>query len=83
VNRAVVFRETALRNLARIRTEDKDLFARARRAIASLADQPYPNGAVAWGGTGVYRLHAGEIRVLYEVDDRATTVYVINVAVIS
>jgi len=27
----VVVRETALRNLARIRGEDKDLFARARR----------------------------------------------------
>ena len=36
----VVFRETALRNLARIRGEDKDLFARTRRVIALLADQP-------------------------------------------
>ena len=45
----VVFRETALRTLARIRTEDKDLFVRTRRAITLLADQPYPEGAVAWG----------------------------------
>ncbi|MGO9195480.1 MAG: hypothetical protein ACLP8X_44505 [Streptosporangiaceae bacterium] len=45
----VVFRETALRTLAHIRSEDKDVFARTRRAIASLADQPYPDGAVAWG----------------------------------
>jgi len=37
----VVFRETALRNLARIRGEDKDLFTRTRRAISTLADQPY------------------------------------------
>ena len=36
------FRETALRNLARIRGEDKDLFTRTRRAISALADQPYP-----------------------------------------
>ena len=35
----VVFRETALRNLARIRSEDQDLFGRTRRAIA-LADDP-------------------------------------------
>lgn len=47
----VVFRETALRNLARIRSEDKDLFLRTRRAIASLADQPYPEGALAWSST--------------------------------
>ena len=37
----VVFRETALRNLARIRGEDKDLFVRAarrsgRRFVASM-----------------------------------------------
>ena len=78
----VVLRETALRNLARIRREDKELFVRTRRAVALLADQPYPEGAVAWGGTGVYRLHEGNIRVLYEVDDAAATVYIINIGVI-
>ncbi len=79
----VVFRETALRTLARIRSEDKDLFARARHAIALLADQPYPQSAVAWGATGVYRLRSSDIRVLYEVDDQAATVYIINIGVIS
>ncbi|MGH3303212.1 MAG: type II toxin-antitoxin system RelE family toxin [Streptosporangiaceae bacterium] len=67
----VVFRETALRSLARIRSEDKDLFVRTRGAVAMLADQPYPEGAVAWGATGIYRLHAGDIRILYEIDDDA------------
>ena len=47
----VVFRETALRNLARIRGEDKDLFTRTRRAISALVDQPYPESAVAWSAT--------------------------------
>jgi mRNA interferase RelE/StbE len=83
VSLTVVFRETALRNLAHIRSEDKELFIRTRRAVASLADQPRPDGAVAWGATGMYRLHAGDIRVLYEVDDAAATVYVINVGIIS
>lgn len=78
-----MFRETALRNLARIRSEDKDLFVRTRRAVALLADQPYPAGAVAWGTTGIYRLHAGGIRVLYEVDDQLATVYIINIGVIA
>jgi mRNA-degrading endonuclease RelE of RelBE toxin-antitoxin system len=79
----VVFRETALRNLARIRGEDKDLFALTHRAVASLADQPYPDGAVPWGATGVYRLHTGTIRILYEVDDEAATVYIMNIGIIS
>jgi mRNA-degrading endonuclease RelE of RelBE toxin-antitoxin system len=78
----VVFRQPALRNLARIRSEDKDLFGRTRHAIALPADQPYPKNAVAWSATGVYRLHSGEIRVLYEVDDEAATVYIINIGVI-
>lgn len=77
----VVFRQTALRSLARIRNEDKDLFAQARQAIVLLADQPYPDSAVAWGATGIYRLHSGGIRVLYEVDDEAETVYIINIGI--
>lgn len=83
MNLTVVFRQTALRNLARMRGEDKDLFARTRRTVALLADEPYPAGAVAWGATGIYRLHAGDIRILYEVDPGAATVYIINIGVIS
>ncbi len=79
----VVFRETALRNLARIRGEDKELFAETRRAISALAGEPYPDSAVAWGATGVYRLHAGDIRILYEVDDQAATVYIVNIGIIT
>jgi hypothetical protein len=51
VSLTVIVRETALRNLARLRGEDKDLFTRTRRAISALADQPYPDSAVAWGAT--------------------------------
>jgi hypothetical protein len=47
VSLIVVFRETTLRNLARIRSEDKDLFVHTRRTVALLADQPYPEDAVA------------------------------------
>ena len=79
----VIVRETALPNLARIRSEDKDLFTRTRRAISALAGQPYREGAVAWGATGVYRLHAGDIRILYEADDQAATVHIINIGIIA
>jgi NAD-dependent dihydropyrimidine dehydrogenase PreA subunit len=44
----VVFRETALRGLARIRSDDKDLFTRTRMLITHLADQSRPENAVAW-----------------------------------
>ena len=79
----VIFRETALRNLARLRGEDKDAFAQVRSAITALAGGPRPGAAVAWGAAGIYRLHAGSARILYEVDDQAAAVYIINIGIIS
>jgi hypothetical protein len=55
--------------------------AAIRRALAALAEQPHPDKAVAWGGSGIYRLRLPGIRILYQVDEDAATVYVINVAV--
>jgi mRNA-degrading endonuclease RelE of RelBE toxin-antitoxin system len=82
VSLTVIFRETALRSMARIRSDDADAFVRARAAIGGLVHEPHPDGAVAWGATGIYRLHAGEIRVLYEVDDEASAIYIINVGLV-
>jgi mRNA-degrading endonuclease RelE of RelBE toxin-antitoxin system len=76
----VVVQDTALRALARIRAEDKDAFASIRQALAALADQPHPDQAVAWGGSGIYRLHLPGIRILYQADEDTATVYVINAA---
>jgi hypothetical protein len=44
----VVVQETALRALARIRSEDKAVFAEIRHALLALADQPRPERSVAW-----------------------------------
>ncbi|HJY71588.1 MAG TPA: hypothetical protein VJ347_07395, partial [Streptosporangiaceae bacterium] len=62
----VVVQETALRALARIRAEDQDALAAIERALAALAGQPHPDQAVAWGGSGIYRLRLPGIRILYE-----------------
>lgn len=77
----VVVQETALRTLARTRTEDKEAFASIRRALAALAEEPHPDQAVAWGGSGIYRLRWPGIRILHEVNEDEATIYVINVAV--
>lgn len=76
----VVIQETALRALARIRSDDAAAFTAIRKALAELADQPRPGQAVAWRGSGSYRLHLPGTRILYEIDDGASTVYVINIA---
>jgi mRNA-degrading endonuclease RelE of RelBE toxin-antitoxin system len=75
----VVVQETALRALARIRAEDPAAFAAIRQALAALAEQPRPDNAVAWGGSGIYRLHQPGARVPYEVDERVSSVYIVNV----
>ena len=79
----VVFGETALRALARVRSEDKEAFTQIRQILAALADEPHPDGAIAWGGASIFRLHAGNARILYEVDDDASAVYIINIGRIS
>jgi mRNA-degrading endonuclease RelE of RelBE toxin-antitoxin system len=78
----VVFRQTALRTLARIRREDREFFARTRRAIASLPGDPRPDDAVPWGTTGIYRLRADKVRILYEVDEDASSIYIINIGLL-
>jgi mRNA-degrading endonuclease RelE of RelBE toxin-antitoxin system len=77
---AVIVRETALRAPARIRAEDKEVFAAIRRAPAALAEPPHPDEAAAWGGSEIYRLHLPGIRIVYEADEDIATVHVINVA---
>lgn len=53
------------------------------KSLAALADEPHPDGVIAWGGTSIFRLHAGNARILYEVDDEASVVYIINIGRIS
>jgi mRNA-degrading endonuclease RelE of RelBE toxin-antitoxin system len=76
----VVVQERAIRALARIRSEDRETFIRIRPALPALADQPRPDEAVPWGTSGIYRWHLGGIRILYEVEDPTSTMYVINVS---
>lgn len=77
----LVIWHTAFRNLSALRARDRELFGRTRRAINALARNPRPPGAVPWGASGFYRLHEDEIRVLYEIDDDAAALYVVNVGI--
>jgi mRNA-degrading endonuclease RelE of RelBE toxin-antitoxin system len=82
VGLTVVYLETAPAGLRRLRRENKAAFAIASSAIAALAADPYPGDAVAWGDSGIRRLHAGNVRILDEVDKDAEAVYIINVGLI-
>ncbi len=55
--------------------------ASIKQALAALAEQPHPDQAVAWGGSGIYRLRLPGIRILYEVNEDVATIYIISVAI--
>jgi mRNA-degrading endonuclease RelE of RelBE toxin-antitoxin system len=83
VGLTVVYKETAAPALRRPRDSDRAAFGRVRGVISALADDPYPDSAVPWGHSGYYRLHAGDLRVLYEVDQKAQAVYILSVGQIT
>jgi mRNA interferase RelE/StbE len=55
-----------------------DTWLRVREALTSLSHTPRPKGCVKLS-TGAWRVRVGEIRVLYDIDDKARTVEVLRV----
>ena len=51
---------------------------RVREALTSLSHTPRPKGYVKLS-TGAWRVRVGEIRVLYDIDDKARTVEILRV----
>jgi mRNA interferase RelE/StbE len=62
----------AFRELAAI---DRTTARRVMVAVNALARDPEPPGSVHWGDSSFYRLHVGDYRVLYEVDDDTVRVW--------
>jgi mRNA interferase RelE/StbE len=54
--------------------------ASLRGPILALGLDPRPPGAVKLSGTDFWRLHAGDLRVIYGLDSRAKIVVVLRVA---
>jgi mRNA interferase RelE/StbE len=48
--------------------------------ISGLSQDPRPPGCEKLSGQDKYRVRQGDIRVLYEIDDRESTVTVVKVA---
>ena len=55
-----------------------DTWARVKDALTNLAHNPRPPGCVKLS-TGAWRVRVGDIRVLYDIDDKARTVEVLRV----
>ncbi|MBW6468787.1 MAG: type II toxin-antitoxin system RelE/ParE family toxin [Coriobacteriia bacterium] len=53
--------------------------ARIMERIGALADEPRPPGAEKLSTRERYRIRQGDYRIIYEVEDRVVTVWVIKV----
>jgi mRNA interferase RelE/StbE len=47
--------------------------------IEALSDDPRPPGCEKLSGEPKYRIRQGDLRILYQVDDRATTVTIVKI----
>jgi len=54
--------------------------ARVRGPILALAIDPRPPGVAKLTGTDFWRLRIADLRVIYEVDDRARLIIILRVA---
>lgn len=62
----------AFRDLAH---EDRVTARRVMVAVNALARDPEPPASHHWGDSSLYRLHVGDYRVLYEVDEDTIRVW--------
>ena len=77
-NYSVQIKKSALKELEAVSTKaDRQ---RISRRIKSLSDNPRPVGVQKLSGHERYRLRQGRYRILYTIQDRELTVYVIRIA---
>jgi mRNA interferase RelE/StbE len=75
---SVQIKKSALKELEAVSTKaDRH---RIIRRIQSLSDNPRPVGVQKLSGHERYRLRQGRYRILYSIEDRELTVYVIRIA---
>jgi mRNA interferase RelE/StbE len=73
----VLLAPAAERQLRRLPAVDA---ARARGPILALARDPWPSGAGRAAGSDLWRVRAGDLRIVYAVNDAAREVVVVRVA---
>jgi mRNA interferase RelE/StbE len=72
--------ELAPASQRQLRKLPPDATARARGPILALALDPRPPGAVSLAAGAIWRLRAGDLRIVYAIDDAARTVVILRVA---
>lgn len=74
----IVFKRSALKELAQC---ERSMQLRLKSSIATLADNPTPNGSLKLAGfDDVWRIRVGVFRVVYEIQNEHLVVYILRVA---
>lgn len=73
---SIVIDRNAEKQLAKIAPP---FFNRVVKAINTLADNPRPYGYKKLKGRPGYRIRIGDYRVIYKIEDRILTVFVIEI----
>ena len=76
---AITWEPSAVDLASRFLADDPTGLRALVAALDALADDPRPSDAFPFGATGLLRLRVGQYRVIYEVDDVATTVVVMHI----
>jgi len=72
----LTFKRRARRNVARL---PESVYRRMIRAIDELAENPRPRNSRKLRGKEGWRIRVGDYRVIYEIDDEAQEVLVLDV----
>ena len=73
---SVLIKRSATRELADLPIPDR---RRVVAMIEGLAEDPRPRGCEKLSGEEKYRLRQGDLRILYDIDDRETTVTIVKI----
>ncbi|RSS43478.1 type II toxin-antitoxin system RelE/ParE family toxin [Streptomyces sp. WAC08241] len=76
---SIVWSEPAIDAAARFLKDDPDGLRQLMDAVDLLADQPRPEGSIAYGSPDLRRMHVGFHRVMYEITEATVTIVVIHV----
>ncbi|MEV0905892.1 type II toxin-antitoxin system RelE family toxin [Streptomyces hokutonensis] len=72
----IIWEPRATNAATRFLKEDPTGLAAVYEAVDTLATQPRPSGSVPYGSQDVRRLHVGDYRVLYVIDDEVIHILV-------
>jgi mRNA interferase RelE/StbE len=60
-------------------TSDRSIFVRVSRALKSLAEDPFTGKPLKHRLKGKYSLRIGSYRIIYQVEKKIVTVYVLDI----